>query len=232
MSKEYNKIQVKNNMNVSGDSEEASNIETDDRPKLKSVVGASPKKVKKSLFSRLISGLVGPEGASGIGSYVTEEIIKPAFKNIIVDAVNSGIHMLMYGERGAPNRYRQNYVDNRPRTNYSNAYQSGRPADSQTQRTVASNGVRSNIVTKTSRYGVEDYIIESRHDAAHVLTSLTEFAERYKTVSVAEYYDLINVATTYVDNSYGWRYESIVGARIVPVPGGYSIKFPPVDVLQ
>jgi hypothetical protein len=78
---------------------------------------------------------------------------------------------------------------------------------------------------------VDEYIIEERYDAARVLTTLTENAEVYGSVSVADYYDLIGVATRYTDNTYGWTMESITQASIVPIRGGYVIKFPPVEVI-
>lgn len=238
MGNDYNKIQAKNNMEVQKNADVESNPQTaEERPKLQGVVGRSPKKVKRSLLSRLITGLVGPEGASSIGGYVSQEIIKPAVKNIIVDAVTSGINMIMYGDRGMPNRGSRYYgsSDNRPRTNYSNAY-SSRPGPANERsysyaREPAIDPKSPVIMSNTARYGVEEYVIQDRYDAAHVLTTLTECADRYGIVSVADYYDLIKVTSNFTDNSYGWRHDSISAARIVPVRGGYIIKFPPVEVL-
>lgn len=231
MKEDYNKIQVKNNMEVGRNVEDDSDSKSSERPKLQSVVVSSPKKVKRSLLSRLVTGLVGPEGISGIGGYVAEEIIKPAIKNIVVDAVTSGINMVMYGDRGVPNRPRNYGGDNRPRTNYSSTYAPRPSSDRSYTRDTTLHEPRSNVIARTSRYGVEEYVIEDRHDAAHVLTTLTECADRYGLVSVADYYDLIRVSSNFTDNSYGWRHDSIITARIVPTRGGYIIKFPPVEVL-
>lgn len=233
MTKDYNKVQAKNNMEVQKNAEVESVPQTAERPKLQGVVGTAPKKIKRSLLSRLITGLVGPEGASGIGGYVSQEIIKPAVKNIIVDAVTSGINMVMYGDRGVPNRSgRYGGVDNRPRTNYSSAY-SPRPTNERSygREPTTSEPRTALVASNNARYGVDEYIIEDRYDAAHVLTTLTECADRYGLVSVADYYDLIKAASNFTDNSYGWRHDSISGARILPVRGGYVIKFPPVEVL-
>lgn len=78
---------------------------------------------------------------------------------------------------------------------------------------------------------VEEYIIEDRHDAEHVLTMLKECADKYGHVSVADYHDLIKVASSFAHNAYGWGLDSISEAMIVPVRGGYVIKFQPVQVL-
>jgi hypothetical protein len=234
--KDYNKIQVKNNMEVGKPVETKGDSQGEgERPKLESVVVSAPKKVKRSLLSRLVTSLVGPDGASGIGGYVSEEIIKPAIKNIVVDAVTSGINMIIYGDRGVPNRggryYGSGGADYRPRTNYSTSYSSRPNNDRSYGREPTQQEPRSNVISRNARYGVEEYVIEDRYDAAHVLTTLTECADRYGLVSVADYYDLIKVTSNFTDNSYGWRHDAISTARIVPVRGGYIIKFPPVEVL-
>lgn len=235
MSKEYNKVSVKNNMDVSKNQINEEENQSTERPKLQGIVGVAPKKVKKSLLSRLVTGLVGPDGATNIGGYVSEEIIKPAIKNIIVDAVTSGINMVMYGDRGAPSRsarYGSSGTTYQPRTNYTNSYSSRPTSERSYGREPSSEPRRANLGSSSSHYGVEEYVIADRYDAAHVLTSLTECADRYGIVSVADYYDLIKAESKFTDNSYGWRHDAIASARIVPARGGgYIIKFPPVDVL-
>lgn len=223
MSKKYNEIEVKNNMKIEEDTKEEVSVPKE-KKELKSVVSQKPTKVKRSLLGRLVSGVVGPDGLPGIGSYVNDEIIKPAIKNIIVDAVTSGINMVMYGEKGGPNRGRHNShsVGGRqryqPNTNYSANY-SVNPTQPE------------RIVPRSARHGIEEYIIGDRYDASHVLTTLTEAADRYDSVSVADYYDLLGVPTQYTDNNHGWTIDSITKAVIMPVRGGYVIKFPPVEVI-
>lgn len=223
MVKKYNEIEVKNNMQVGNDTDEVAVVE--EREKLQKLVNVQPKKAKKGLIGRLVTGILGPDGLPGIGSYVNDEIVKPAIKNIIVDAVTSGINMVMYGDkaprnnRGSYTSYSQNRTTYRPGTNYANRYTSQSP-DPQERR-----------IAHSPKHGVEEYIIEERFDAAHVLTTLTESADRYDTVSVADYYDLIGVPSQYTDNTYGWTIDSISRASIVPVRGGYVIKFPPTEVI-
>jgi len=225
MAKKYNEIEVKDNMKI--EEEVVEKETTTDRKELKQVTKTVPTKTKKTLMGRLVTGLVGPEGLPGIGTYVNDEIVKPAIKNIIVDAVTSGINMVMYGEKGGQNRggyrphstggHRSNY---RPSTNYGSNYRNP---------TVEPKAER--VINKTSRVGVEEYVIADRYDAAHVLTTLTETADMYDSVSVADYYDLIGVPSQYTDNNIGWTIDSISRASIIPVRHGYAIKFPPVEVI-
>lgn len=217
----YNSINAKDNMVVSD------GIETvkEERKSLDKVIDIQPKKVKKNLGSRLIHGILGPEGLPGIGSYVSEEIIVPAIKNIIVDAVTSGINMVMYGESKSqgPRQY--------GRTPYNSYGSSPRPTVNYTSRYTNQQPEPSAVRPRNLRQGVEEYIIESREDAAHVLTTLTEQADMYGSVSIADYYDLIGIPSEYTDNNYGWVMETIVHTNVRPVRGGYVIKFPPVEVI-
>lgn len=220
MTKKYNNIQPSKVEVV----EEVT--EVDVKKTLEKVVTIQPKKVKKSLIGRLVSGVVGPDGVSGIGEFVNEEIVKPAIKNIIVDAVTSGINMIMYGERGGVSRGNRNYSGySRPqgstpqKTNYSSQYTRHNPEPIK----------RPN--ERNNRHTVEEYLIEDRYEASNVLTTLISHAELYGNVSLADYYDLIGVVTAYTDHQYGWVFESITRATIITVRGGFVIKFPPLEVI-
>lgn len=224
MAKEYNKIEVKDNMKVN--TEEEVIVTTEKKEHLDKVVDVQPTKVKRSLMGRLFTGLVGPDGLPGIGTYVNEEIVKPAIKNIIVDAVTSGINMVMYGDKG-PSGGRRNHSGHgrgvyTPKVDYGSIHRSSHNATPHAS---------SERVVRHSRHGVEEYVIDNRHDASQVLISLTEYADRYDAVSIADYYDLIGVASKYTDNNFGWSAASISMASIIPVRGGFIIKFPPVEVI-
>lgn len=220
--KKYNEIEVKDNLLIEEEVNEE--VVVKEKKELKSVLSEKPVKVKKSLLGRLVSGIVGPEGLPGIGSYVNDEIVKPAIKNIIVDAVTSGINMVMHGDRGgAPRNTRGGYSGGRsyrPHVNYGSSY-----------RGSSNHSEQDRVISRTVRSGIEEYVIADRYDAAHVLTTLTESADMYDSVSVADYYDLIGVPSQYTDNNHGWTIDSISRASIIPVRGGYAIKFPPVEVI-
>lgn len=225
MSKKYNEIEVKNNMEVN--KEEDVQVEVDtvrEKKDIKQITSVIPAK-KKNLFSRATVALLGEEGIRGLGHYVAEEIILPAAKNLIVDSVTTGINRLIYGEKGGPvgggyrpSGYSSHY---QPRTNYTSRYTSQQPQPRTTDEPR----------TRPGRRGVDEYLIENRNDATSVLANLAEYADNYDTVSVADYYDLIGVPSQYTDNNYGWTIDTIGRATIVPVRGGYTIKFPPVEVI-
>lgn len=218
--KEYNKVEVKDNMKVqnNSDSEEVVQVKAE-KKQLQKVIDVKPKKVKRNLLSRLITGVMGPEGLPGIGAYVNEEIIKPAVKNIIYDSLTSGLSRALFNDSRPPRGgYPRGNAAYRPNTNYSGRYAG------------PSNEPEPKII-RTVRNVVEDYTIDDRHNASNVLVSLVEYAERYNSVSVADYYEMIGVAPKHTDNDYGWTYDTISRATVIPVRGGYMIKLPPVEVI-
>lgn len=223
--KNYNDIPVKDNVKQESGEEQV------EREKVKRVVSGKPKKVKKGLANRLVAGMLGPDGAAGLGEYIMEDMIKPAVQNLVVDTVTAGINRLVYGDKGAPSRgYGRNYSNSyRPtyggRTNYSNRYKDERDDRDRKDRD------RDEQPRRRQSHIVEEFIIEDRHEAVEVLNSLVNHAERYGTVAVADYYEAMGVPSVFTDNNYGWDFNDISRATILPSRRGFVIKFPPTDTI-
>jgi len=223
--KDYSKIEAKDNMKVE-EKDSNENLPTE-REKITPVLEKKPEKRKKGLMERLVVGFLGPDGLPGIGAYLNEEIILPSIKNIIVEAVTSGINMAVFGDHSRPSSRPtvQNRTVYRPETDYASRntrtsrYTSARPEPSK----------RGPEMIRSVKYGVDEYPIENRMDANNVLTMLHEYADRYDYVSVADYYDLLGVKSVYTDHNFGWSYEEILKAVVTPLRGGgYIINLPPV----
>lgn len=185
-----------------------------DEKKTVKITAAKP--VKKSAYSKIGNALFGPGGLKSITAHVNQEVVVPALKGIIVDGLIAGITSAVYGENASGYKPRTNY--NTPRstgyTNYANRYNNSKPATNSYQRNVrASNRV-------------EEYAIENRLDAADVLGKLQEIADKYGSVTVADYYEMIGVHTEYTDNNYGWVVEDIARTNILRVPNGFVLSLP------
>lgn len=217
MVKKYNEIPVKDNMKVEVDNNQEA-VAPKEKKQLTKIVDVQPKKVKRNLFTRLVNGVLGPDGLPSIGAYVNDEIIKPAIKNIIYDAITSGLSRTLYGN-SVPPRGGHHHIPHRqthrPVTQYDKQYRNNEPA--QERRVVRAS------------HTVDDYVIPDRFTAVNVLSTLTEAADRYDVVSVADYYDLIGIDAKYTDHNYGWRIDTITSATIVATHGGFIIKFPRVE---
>ena len=77
----------------------------------------------------------------------------------------------------------------------------------------------------------ESVIFGTEKDARQVLSELKGGIERYGAASVADLYDLAGVTCpNYTANKYGWT--SLSSAEIVPVTGGFEIRFPSVQPIN
>ena len=214
---DYNKIEAKNNMDISNTSGEEKKV---DRRKHDPIVTKSPKKVKKNLLERLVVGLIGPDGLPAIGSYLVKDVIGPALLQMTVESLKTGIDMVAY--RGnQPPAYRSPYSSNiahRPATNYGNKY-------------VPASQTPAPTPVATTRMRVEQYTIEDRNEAWGIVEALAAAANAYNVVALSEYYELLGVATSYTHHNYGWDAGDISKVQVQPVAGGFTLKFPPVRPL-
>ena len=66
----------------------------------------------------------------------------------------------------------------------------------------------------------------SRKEAKLILKYMQEIIDRYGLVTLADFYDLIDIRAVYTDNKKIWR--SLTGARVSLIrrKGGYRIKLP------
>lgn len=201
---------------------------TEDRKKLSSVTHA--KKQKPSLGKRMSNAFFGPDGLPSVGHYLTQDVLVPAIKDLIVSAVQNGITAMVYGKDGVvPGNHTTNYSRNystgtyRPnRTNYSNSY--NKPTTS---------GVSANPYRKESRAGSfnsEDYILEDRAEAMDVLAQLQDQIENYGWASLADFFDLVGIDTNYTDNNYGWT--DLHMSNVSVARGGYSLRLPRLEPLK
>lgn len=170
--------------------------------KVEKVISGSAKSKKKSGLQKITNVFV-PEDVEDVKSYIFEDIVVPAVKDIILDAVKAvlGVNGSSRGKGSTASKvsYRK-YYDDRERRDYSG-------------------------VTRTrSGYEYDDVIIENRGEAEDVLSRMDELISTYGLVSVADFYDLVGISGNYTDNKYGWT--DIRSASVIRVRDGYMIKLP------
>jgi len=178
--------------------------QNDDIPekKVEKVVSGSVKSKKKNGLQKITNVFV-PEDVDDVKSYIFEDIVVPAVKDIILDAVRAflGVNGTSRGRSSTSSKisYRK-YYDDRDRRDSGNVSR-----------------------TRTG-YDYDDIILESRGEAEDVLERMDELIATYQVVSVADFYDLVGVSGNYTDNKYGWT--DIRNASVIRVRDGYMIKLP------
>jgi hypothetical protein len=225
---DYNDIRATNVAMVEKETKETVTTETVERVPKKAVTTASAAEEKKpGLMTRLVRGILGPNGIRAIGSYLGREVIRPALKDTLVNAINTGVNMAAYGEDRSryngysggwsnPSRYYNNNV-RQQYTNYSSAYH---------PQQQVSNSVQS--INSPGR--IKIWEIDRYQDAKEVLGLLQGDIMRSGRALLADYYDYINrPSADYTDNAYGWR--NLDNVSIIPSGGKYILGLPPVEVV-
>jgi hypothetical protein len=75
-----------------------------------------------------------------------------------------------------------------------------------------------------------DYLFVNREDADGVLDALINLIETYGFASVNDFYDLVGLTPTYMDEKRGWFELSSV--RVVLTREGYTLNFPPARMFE
>lgn len=172
--------------------------------KIEKVVQGEVRSKKKSGLQKITDAFV-PDDVANVKSYIIEDIVVPAAKEILLDSVKAilGINCKNGNKQTPASRvsYRQ-YYNNDSRRNYS------------------SGGNRSR-----NSYDFDDIIIDNRGEAEEVLDRMEEIIATYGLVSVADFYELVGVPSNYTDNNYGW--SNLRNAYVDRLrDGGYIIKLP------
>lgn len=199
--------------------------ETTERKRIESVVVNEVTMRKKPLGKRFLETFGGGD-AQSVGSYILADVLLPAAKDMVADAVSQGIEKMLFGEtrgrsRGPVNR---GYS---PTTNYNSRYSNpsgGRPSDPRDRqdprdrRQPMSHRARAN-------HDFGEIVLASRAEADSVLSSMFAVLEEYQVVTVSDFYDLIGHTGSFADEKWGW--DDLRGSTIHRVSrGGYTLDLP------
>jgi len=181
------------------------------KEKLAPVVKGKVVKQKKSLGKKISESFLG-EDSKSVGDYIFHEVIIPAIKATLSDAVTGGIEMLLFGERRSGSRpFSRN--GNKTYASYSSYY------GEQNRNNVNNNFRRTRV-----RNDFDDILFETRGEAEEVLSHLVDLTIDYGMASVADFYDLSGLESQFTDNKYGWT--NLRDACTDRVRNGYIIRLP------
>lgn len=208
------------NSNISREKPKKSeeNTETPQKKKIKPIVKGKVLRKKKSLGKKIAEAFLGDENRS-IGDYLIQDVLVPAAKSTLSELVGGGIDMWLFGERRNRGGYYNQNSRNRQHTSYGSYF--GREKD---DRGRNSSDRREVSRDTRSRHNFDDIVLESRGEGEEVLDHLVDLTIDYGVATVADYYELLDVESTYADQKYGWT--NLKSADVVRVREGYSIRLP------
>ncbi len=164
-------------------------------------------KRKKSFGQKFMETFFG-DTAGSVGDYIVHDVLIPAFKSLISDAVTGGIDMALFGEKRSSRTKRDRGSSI---VSYSSYY---KDRDRGSDRDERRPGKK-----------LDDLIFEKRSDAVDILDGMVELLERYDQVSISDLYDFMGVTSKdHTDQDYGWT--NLRDGRVDRVRGGYLLNLP------
>lgn len=156
---------------------------------------------------------------------VVNDVLLPGIKNLAANFFKKFVDYLFLGGSSSNNRDTgytnySNFGIARNVTYSNNGYNYGQP---QSQR-------QNNNASRSSLYSLNDFIFKDRGEAEEVLSQMNSYISRYGSVSVLEFYDLIDQRSNPQDNKFGWR--DLSNASVQRSSDGYWIDFPKIIVLE
>jgi hypothetical protein len=198
--------------------------------KIEKVTQGSIERRKKPLSKRFADIFVGGDARS-VWNYIAFDIMVPAAKDMLSDAVSSGIDQMLFGgdQRWGSQRGRRgsrgqsgplgtmSYGGRNGPINYQSATSRGPVGPQMSSRGRAS-------------HNFDEIVLESRADAEEVIDNMFNLLSKYEQVSVAEMYELVGATSHFTDNKWGWT--SLQGSGVSRVRGGYLLNLPRPEPLD
>lgn len=173
---------------------------------------------KKGLGKRFAEVFIGADARS-VWQYIAYDVLVPAAKDMVSDAVSSGVERMLFGDssRGRTRGYGGS-TGKGGFTNYGK-FSSG----NQQQRPQISNRGRAN-------HDFKEIVISTRPEAEDVLGRMYNLLETYGVVTLNDFYGICDVTGSFADEKYGWT--ELRGSHVVRVRNGYIIDLPAPEVLN
>lgn len=162
----------------------------------KIVKGGAIKK-KKGLGSKFREALGGKDGQS-VPDYIMYEVLGPALKDMITDAVIQGVERLVYGEARHSSRRTSNHrgpVGSSSHISY-NRYATT-PRETAGPRTAMSSRGRAS-------HDFGEIELRTRAQGEAVIGQMQEFIDRFGHTSVADLYEMVDLEAEFTDEKWGW----------------------------
>ena len=198
-----------------------------------------PKRVEKVVVSEVIQKPVSVgfkfrniflgDNLKTTGAYVVNEIFWPQTRLLFFDIVVEGLRNMVFQRGSMPRRnFGGQSHQMQTRISYDNPF---RPdfRDARDYRDARARSYPPDQAGRKVRPEPSEIIISSREEAEAVLERMIDVIETYESVSLADYYDMLGLASSPVDNKWGWKYLS--NARVNQTREGFVIDLPRMEVL-
>lgn len=174
---------------------------------------------KKPLARKIVENFTGDDIGS-VGQYILMDVMLPAAKSMISDAMSQGIERLLFGDSRP--RAGTTRVGGGSFTSYNRMYSGNARVENNSPRTL-SHKARAN-------HDFGEVILQSRGEAEEVLDTLVATVEKYSVATVSDLYQTVGITGSFTDDKWGWT--DLRGSAVRRVSNGYLIELPaptPID---
>lgn len=188
----------------------------DEPKKVEQIVSSEVVRRKKPLSKRFTETFVGGD-ARGVASYVMFDVLIPAAKDMVADAMSMGVEKMLFGDvRSSSRRGGSRSGSSGPYVSY-NRFAPGSSLGRRDEPTIPSRRAR-------ATHDFDEIILATRVEAEEVVDRLFDLVSRYESATVADLYELVGVSGNYTDDKWGWT--DIRGAGVTRVRNGYLLDLP------
>ena len=178
-----------------------------------------PTTARKKSGLRKFADNVIQEDMKNVKSYIWTEVVVPALKSTISDAIANGVDMILYGEaRGG--RHRSTIARGLSKISYRDYYDDDR----------RSRRDRDREPVRPIGYDFDELEYDTKGDAEIVLLKLQECISRNGYATVYDLYEFSRYPAKWTDNKYGWT--NLDDVETYPSRGKFLIALPKVRVIE
>lgn len=192
--------------------------------KLDKVVTGNVVKRKTPLSKRIKEIFIGGD-ADSVWGYVAYDILIPAVKDTLSDAVSMGVERMLFGDsRSSSSRRKSAGSSGYGYTNYSSYSKGGSRYQSKDEPRQMSRRARAG-------HNFDEIILETRAEAETVIERLDDLCDSYGQASVSDLYELVGIVGDYTDEKYGW--QDMRGADVTRAGrDGFLLNLPRPEILD
>lgn len=190
---------------------------------LKQVTSAESVRRKRGLGRQFKEAFVVGTGRDAM-TYMIEDVVVPAIRDTLTEALQGGIDRLINGDR--PGRSRASRVPYSNPASGSHVNYNGILSSSPKPPPARTMSRRSR-----ARHNFDDIVISSLNEANEVIDRLFDVLARYGQVQVAQLYALTGIEPSHVDQKWGWT--NLKGAKAVRLRNGtFLLDLPAPEELR
>lgn len=183
------------------------------------VVSSGAVRRRKSLRKQFKETFVAGDARTAI-QYVLFDVLLPAAKDMVVEAGSQGIEKLIFGDS---RRRGSTPPQTGPYGHIAYNRYSSRPSRFSSSQRAMSRQAR-------SQHNFDEIILDQRSEAEEVIDRLFDLVSRYESATVADLYELVGLASSHIDQKWGWT--DLMGAGVSRIRGGYLLDLPDPEPLD